>query len=171
MSKIYQKQSLSSPQYVCHCGLIKILVQHQLNKKKETWDEFLVAEGFQGMTSKKTMGRHKSKKRVKPQDEELEKEVSSQANSENSLEHLELGKKSSSSRRLTRSSSQKLGIGPSDPLPILEPFSETYVRKKKRFPSSAQEIKSPQVKVLGASCSREAMVLTWSSIKNKSKPV
>ena len=33
MSKRYQKQPLSSPQYVYHRGLIKILVQYQLNKK------------------------------------------------------------------------------------------------------------------------------------------
>jgi hypothetical protein len=143
MSRRYQKQPLSSPQYVYHCGLIKILVQHQLNKKKKTWDEFLVAEGFQGMTSKKKMGHPKRNKRVNPQDEELEKEVSSQAINEDSSEHLQLGKKSSYSRTLTQSSARKTGIVPSDPLPIPEPFSETYVRKKKRFPSSTQEIDSP----------------------------
>ena len=116
---------MSSPQYVYHRGLIKILVQHQLSKKNKSWDEFLVVEGFQGMTSKKKMGRPKNKKRVKPQEEELEKEVSSQANSENSSEHLKIGKKSSSLSMLTRCSSRKLGIGSSDPLPVLEPFSET----------------------------------------------
>ena len=70
MSKRYQKQPLSSPQYVYHRGLIKILVQHQLSKKSKSWDEFLVAEGFQGMPSKKKMGHPKSKKRVNPQEEE-----------------------------------------------------------------------------------------------------
>ena len=88
------------------------------------------------MTSKKKMDRPKNKKRVNPQDEELEKEVSSQSNNQNNSEHEELGKKSSSSSRLTWSLARKLGISPSDPLPILKPFSETYVRKKKRFPSS-----------------------------------
>ena len=104
MSRRYQKQPLSSSQYFYHLGLIKILVQHQLNKKKKTCDEFLVAEGFQGMTSKKKMGRPKSKKRVNSQDEELEKEVSFQANSENGSKHSDPRGKSSSSSRLTRSS-------------------------------------------------------------------
>ena len=54
------------------------------------------------MTSKKKMGHPKNKKRVKPRDEELEKEVSSKSSSQNSSEHLELGKKSSSSSMLTR---------------------------------------------------------------------
>ena len=171
MSRRYQKQPLSSPQYVYHHGLIKILVQHQLNKKKKTWDEFLVAEGFQGMTSRKKMGHPRSKKRVNSQDEELEKEVSSQANSENGSEHLELRGKSSSSSRLTQSSARKSGIGPSDPFPVLKPFPETYTRKKKRFPSSAQEIESLEVKVPSASSKRETMVLTRSSAKKKSKPV
>ena len=70
MFKRYQKQPLSSPQYVYHCGLMKILVQHQLSKKGKSWDEFLVAEGFQGMSSKKKMGRPKSKKRGNPQTKE-----------------------------------------------------------------------------------------------------
>ena len=104
MSRRFQKQPSPSPQYVYQWVLIKILVQHQLNKKKKTWDEFLVTEGFQGVTSTKKMGCPKSKKRVNPQCEELEKDVSSQANSENDSEHLELGRKSSSSCRLTQSS-------------------------------------------------------------------
>ena len=52
MSRRYQKKPLLSTQYVYHRVLIKIHVQHQLNKKKKTWDEFLVAKGFQGMTSR-----------------------------------------------------------------------------------------------------------------------
>ena len=48
MSKRYQKQPLSSPQYVYHRGLIKILVQYQLSKKGKSWDEFLLARGFSG---------------------------------------------------------------------------------------------------------------------------
>ena len=76
-------------------------------KKRNFWDEFLVAEGFQGTTSKKKMGHPKNMKKVNPQDEELEKEVSSQTNSENSLEHEELGNKSSFSSRLTQSSTRK----------------------------------------------------------------
>ena len=64
MSRRYQKKPLSSPQHFYHRRLIKILVQHQLNKKKKTWDEFLVVEGFQGMTSRKKMGYPKSNKMV-----------------------------------------------------------------------------------------------------------
>ena len=147
------------------------MVQHQLNKKKKTWDRFLVSEGFQGITSRKKMGRPKSKKMVNSQNEELEKDVSSQANSENGLEQLGLEKKSSSSSRLTRSSTRKLGIGPSDPLTTLKPFPETYTRKKNWASSSAQEIKSPKVKVPGASYSRETRVLTRFAATNKSKLV
>ena len=46
MSQRYQCQPLSFPQYVYHRGLIKMLVQFQLNKKTKSWDEFLVAEGY-----------------------------------------------------------------------------------------------------------------------------
>ena len=81
MYKSYHKQPLSSPQYVYHHGLIKILVQHQLIKKGKSWDEFLVLEGFQGMSSKKKMGHPKSKRRVNSQVEEQEKEVSSHSQS------------------------------------------------------------------------------------------
>ena len=89
----------------------------------------------------------------------------------NGLEHLGLRGKSSSLSRLTRSSARKLGIGPSDPFPTLKPFPKTYARKKKRFPSSAQETESPEVKVLGASYNRDTGVLTRFSARNKSKPV
>ena len=64
MSKRYQQQPLSSPQYVYHRGLINILVQFQLNKKGKSWDEFLLVGGFQGMSFKKKIGRPKSKKKV-----------------------------------------------------------------------------------------------------------
>lgn len=101
MSKRYQKQPLSSPQYVYHHGLIKILVQHQLSKKGKSWDEFLVAEGFQGMSSKKKMGRPKSKRRVNPRVEEEEKELSSHSHSQDNTKNEDLMKKSSSSNRLT----------------------------------------------------------------------
>jgi hypothetical protein len=40
------------------------------------------------MISKKRMGHPKNKKRVNPQEEEMEKEVSSQAISEDSSKHL-----------------------------------------------------------------------------------
>ena len=101
MSRKFRKKSSPSPQYIYHQDLIKILVQHQLNKKKKTWDEFLVSEGFQGVTSRKKMGHPKSKRRVNSQNEELEKDVSSQDNSENGLEKLGLERKSSYSSRLT----------------------------------------------------------------------
>ena len=70
MSKRYQKQRLSSPQYVYHRGLIKILVQFQLSKKGKSWDEFFIVEYFQGMSSKKKMGHPKSKRIVNPKVEE-----------------------------------------------------------------------------------------------------
>ena len=101
----------------------------------------------------------------------LEKDVSSQANSENGSEHLGIERKSSSSSRLTRNSARKLGIRPSDPLPTLKPFSETYTRKKRWFPSSTQEIESPKVKIPGALYSRESGVLTRFTTRNRSKLV
>jgi hypothetical protein len=70
ISKRYQKQPLSSPQYIYHRGLIKILAQYQLSKKGKSWDEFLIAESFRGMSSKKRMGHPKSKRRVNPQAED-----------------------------------------------------------------------------------------------------
>ena len=79
--------------------------------------------------------------------------------------------KSSSSSRLTQSSTHKSGIGPSDPLPILEPFSKTYVRKKKRLSSSMKRAESPQLKVFDVSSSREARVLTRSLTKDKGKSI
>ena len=82
MSKRYQKQPLSSSWYVYHRGLIKILVQYQLNKKGKSWDEFLLAGGFQGMTSKKKMGRPKSKRRVNLQVEEQGNEPSSHSHNQ-----------------------------------------------------------------------------------------
>ena len=77
MSKRYQKQPLSSPQYVYHHGLINNLVQFQLNKKGKSWDEFLLIGSFQGMSSKKKMGHPKSKRRVNLQVEEQIPEPSS----------------------------------------------------------------------------------------------
>lgn len=117
------------------------------------------------------MGYPKSKRRINPQSIELEKDVSSQDNSENGLEHLGLERKSSSSSRLTQSSAQKLGIAPSDPFPSLKSFPETYTRKKRLFPSSTQEIESKKVKVPGASYNRETGVLNRFAAKNKSKLV
>lgn len=117
------------------------------------------------------MGRPKSKRRINPQSIELEKDVSSQANTENGAKQLGLERKSSSSSKLTRSLAQKLGIGPSDPLPTLKPFPEIYTRKKMRFPSSAREIESPKVKVPSASYNRETGVLTRFAARNRSKLV
>ena len=82
MSKRYQQQPLSSPQYVYHHGLIKILVQFQLNKKGKSWDEFLLAGGFQGMSSKKKIGCPRSKKKVNVQVEEQRDEPSSHSHSQ-----------------------------------------------------------------------------------------
>ena len=77
MSKRYQKQPLSFPQYVYHRGLIDILVQFQLNKKGKSWDEFLIAGGFKGMSSKKKISRPSSRKRANVQVEEHKDEHSS----------------------------------------------------------------------------------------------
>ena len=77
MSKRYQQQSLSFPQYVYHHGLIKILVQFQLNKKGKSWDEFLIAGGFKEMSCKKQIGRPSSRKRANLQVEEQRDEPSS----------------------------------------------------------------------------------------------
>ena len=101
MSKRYQKQPLSSPQYVYHRGLIKILVQYQLNKKGKSWDEFLLGEGFQGMSSKKKMGHPKSKRRVNLQEEEKGNEPSSHSHNQDDVEQESPMQKSSSLGRLT----------------------------------------------------------------------
>ena len=80
-------------------------------------------------------------------------------------------KKSSSSGRLTQISTQKIGLPPPDPLPTVKPFSETYVRKKKRPFSSSQKVRSPQPKVYEMAISRQARVLTRSLAKEKEKLV
>ena len=82
MSKRYQQQPLFFPQYVYHHGLIKIFVQFQLNKKGKSWDEFLIAEGFQVMSSKKKIGGPKSKKRGNVQVEEQRDEPSSHSHNQ-----------------------------------------------------------------------------------------
>ena len=64
MSERYQRQPLSFPRYVYHHGPIKILFQFQLNKKRKSWDEFLVAEGLRGMFSKKPIGHPSSRRRA-----------------------------------------------------------------------------------------------------------
>ena len=154
MSKRYQKQPLSSPQLVYHRGLIKILVQIQFNKKGKSWDEFLLAGGFQGMSSKKKMGHPKSKRRVNLQVEEQrpdpsshshnqEDEPSSHSHHQDEAEQGNTMHKSSSSGRLTRRSARKVGLAPPDPFPIVNPFSEMYVRNTKRPFSSSQKARSP----------------------------
>ena len=75
--------------------------------------------------------------------EEQVKETSPHSHNQDNVEQESLVKKSSSSSRLTQSSARKSGIAPLDPLPILKPFSETYVRKKNRPFSSSQRAKSP----------------------------
>lgn len=95
------------------------------------------------MSSKKKMGRPKSKRKVNLQVEEQRIEPSSRSHNQDEAEQGSTMQKSSSSGRLTRRSARKIGLLPSDPLPILKPFSEMYVRKKKRPFSSSQRAKSP----------------------------
>ena len=75
----------------------------------------------------------------------------------------------SSSRRSSRRSTREVSLPPSEPLPIVEPFSETYIRKKKKPFSSSQKARSIQLKVLEQSSTREARVLTKSQAKDKEK--
>lgn len=53
----------------------------------------------------------------------------------------------------------------------MKPFSETYVRKKKRPFSSSSKARSPQPKTFEMPINREARVLTRSLAKEKEKPV
>lgn len=42
--------------HVFHKGLIKIPISHQLYKLGKTWDDFIRAEGFEGMNISRTRG-------------------------------------------------------------------------------------------------------------------
>ena len=53
--KIQSKPSLQH-WHVFHKGLIKILVSHYLSKIGRTWDEFIKAEGFEGMNISRLKG-------------------------------------------------------------------------------------------------------------------
>ena len=53
--KIQSKPSLQH-WHVFHKGLIKILVSHYLSKIGRTWDEFIKAEGFEGMNISRLRG-------------------------------------------------------------------------------------------------------------------
>ena len=180
MSKRYQQQSLSFPQYVYHRGFINILVQFQLNKKGKSWDEFLIAEGFKGMSSKNNIGHPSSRKRDNLQEEEQRDEPSSHSQNHESqppspshhqreVEQANTVQQSSSSRRLTRRSTCKVGLTLPEPLPTVKPFLEIYTRKKKKPFSSSQKLRSTQSKFLEHSSAREAMVLTRSLAKEKEK--
>ena len=74
-----------------------------------------------------------------------------------------------SSRSLARKSTRKVGLPPLEPLPTVEPFSETYMRKKRKPFSSSQKVRSAQSKVLEQSFAREVRVLTRSLAKDKEK--
>lgn len=119
-----------------------------------SWDEFLLAGGFQGMSSKKKIGRPKSKKRFNVRVEEQrdkpsfhshnqEDEPSSHSHQQDEVDKRDTMQKSYSLGRLTRKSAWKIGLPPPNPLPTVKPFSETYVRRKKRPFSSSQKAKSP----------------------------
>ena len=76
---------------------------------------------------------------------------------------------SSSLETVAQSSTQKVGLPPPEPLPTVEPFSYTYMRKKKKPFSSSQKVRSAQSNVLEKSSAREARVLTRSLAKEKEK--
>jgi hypothetical protein len=57
MSTRFQSKSNMPPHYVYHRGLIKILIQYHLSKKKITWDSFLVSEELDAISSQKKRGR------------------------------------------------------------------------------------------------------------------
>jgi hypothetical protein len=76
---------------------------------------------------------------------------------------------SSSSGKMARRSTRKVGIPPLEPLPTVKPFSKTYMRKKKRPFSSSQKVSYVQSKVSEKSSAREARVLTRSLAKEKKK--
>lgn len=109
MSKRYQQQPLSSPQYVYHRGLIKILVQFQLNKKGKSWDKFLLVGGFQGMSSKKKIGHPKSKKRANVQVEEQRDEPSSHSHNQEDEPSSHSHKQDEADQRDTVQKSSSLG--------------------------------------------------------------
>ena len=56
-----------------------------------------------------------------------------------------------------------------EPLPTVEPFLETYTRKKKKPFSSSQKVRYAQLKVLEKSFAKEVRVLTRSLAKDKEK--
>lgn len=140
MSQRYQRQPLSFPQYVYHHGLINIIVQFQLNKKRKSWDEFLVVEGFRGMFSKKRIGRPSSRRRASSQEEEQRdqssprsqidrSQPSSPPHCQHEVESVNVVQQPSSSRRFSRRSTHEDSLPPLEPLPTVQPFSEIYSRK------------------------------------------
>lgn len=58
---------------------------------------------------------------------------------------------------------------PSETLPIVQPFSEIYSKKKKKPSFSPQKERSTQLKVLEQSSNKEPRVLTRSQVKGKEK--
>ena len=70
--KIQSKPNLQH-WHIFHKGLIKILVSHYLSKIVRTWDEFIKAEGFEGMNISRMKGRPPKK----PQKSSVSREPSS----------------------------------------------------------------------------------------------
>ena len=145
MSQRYQRLPLSFPQYMYHHGLIKILVQFQLNKKRKSWDEFLVAEGFRGMFSKKPVGHPSSRRRASSREEEQRdqssphsqihgSQPSSPPHRQHEVEPVNIVQQPSSSRRFSRRSTHEARLPPSKPLPTIQPFSEIYNKKRRNPP-------------------------------------
>ena len=120
-----------------------MLVQFQLNKKKKSWDEFLVAEGFRGMYSKKPINRPSSRRRASLQVEEQrdqpsphskihESQPSSPPHRQHEVGPVNIVQQPSSSRRSTRRTTHEVSLPPSETLPTTQPFLEIYSRKKKK---------------------------------------
>ena len=57
MSRKIQSNPYLPHYHVFHKGLIKILVQHQLRKLNQSWDEFITSEGFDGVLINRKRGR------------------------------------------------------------------------------------------------------------------
>ena len=132
------------------------------------------------MSSKKHIGHPSSRKRDNLQVEEqrdepsphsqiYESQPSSPPHHQHEVESVNIVQQPSSSRRSSRRSTREVSLPPSEPLPTVEPFSETYIRKKKKPFSSSQKERSAQLKVLEQSSTREAKVLTRSQAKGKEK--
>ena len=47
MAKVVQRRAKDKMTSLFHCGLIKIIIKHELQKKNLTWSEFLIHNQFE----------------------------------------------------------------------------------------------------------------------------